>query len=62
VLDGYLISHAHWFRVFENFQKQRTGGSGWYFFLTQRTTRFHEITGKEPVVFWAVIWLFPIFE
>jgi hypothetical protein len=28
VLDGYLISHTHWFRVFENFQKQRTGGSG----------------------------------
>jgi hypothetical protein len=22
---------------------------------TQRTTRFHEITGKEPAVLWAVI-------
>ncbi len=28
VLDGYLISHTHRFRVFQNFQKQRTGGSG----------------------------------
>ncbi len=37
-------------------QIERTIGSGYQKF--QRTTKFHERTGKDPTGFKAVIWIF----